>query len=71
MLCRTREAARTSTLWSKTCRHYEAINLLPDDFDNKNTWLFVGKADAGQRSAIIYTLTKYYRRQGELNLKVS
>ena len=30
----------------------------------KKNWLFVGEADAGQRSAIIYTVIETCRRQG-------
>jgi hypothetical protein len=30
----------------------------------KKNWLFVGEADAGQRSAIIYTLIESCRRRG-------
>jgi hypothetical protein len=30
----------------------------------KNNWLFIGEADAGQRSAIVYTLIECCRRRG-------
>jgi hypothetical protein len=30
----------------------------------RKNWLFVGEADAGQRSAIIYTVIETCRRQG-------
>jgi len=30
----------------------------------KKNWLFIGEADAGQRSAIIYTVIETCRRQG-------
>jgi len=30
----------------------------------KKNWLFIGEADAGQRSAIVYTLIECCRRRG-------
>jgi hypothetical protein len=38
--------------------------LLSQACDNKKNWLFVGEADAGQRSAIIYTVIETCRRRG-------
>ena len=38
--------------------------MLSQAFDNKKNWLFIGEADAGQRSAILYTLIENCRRRG-------
>jgi hypothetical protein len=42
-------------IWSKTIR--------PTALGKKN-WLFIGDAEAGQRSAIIYTIIESCRRRG-------
>jgi transposase len=38
--------------------------LLSQACDNKKNWLFVGEADAGERSAIVYTVIECCRRRG-------
>jgi len=38
--------------------------LLSQACDNKKNWLFVGDADAGERSAIVYTVIECCRRRG-------
>jgi hypothetical protein len=38
--------------------------LLSKAFDNKKNWLFIGAAEAGERSAIVYTVIESCRRRG-------
>ena len=57
----------TLTLTLERTRHYWHLgikNAIRPTAIGKKNWLFIGEADAGQRSAIVYTLIECCRRRG-------
>ena len=49
---------------SRHYRHLGIKNAIRPTALGKKNWLFIGKAEAGERSAILYTIVESCRRRG-------